>query len=79
MSSRVFRSACRRDVVLAGAVDDRERRGEELVVALRADVVGEAVAAVVALAEVTAVRRIATTDRRHFEPVAAALRLELVP
>ena len=36
-------------------------------------------AAVVALAEVTAVRRIATTDRRHFEPVAAALRLELVP
>ena len=36
-------------------------------------------AAVAALAELTSVRRIATTDRRHFEPLAAALRLELVP
>jgi uncharacterized protein len=36
-------------------------------------------AAVTALAELTTVRRIATTDRRHFEPLAAALELELVP
>jgi predicted nucleic acid-binding protein len=36
-------------------------------------------AALIALAESTTIRRIATTDRRHFDPVAAALRLELVP
>ena len=36
-------------------------------------------AAVAVLAEVTSVRRIATTDRRHFEPLAAVLRLELIP
>ena len=36
-------------------------------------------AAVAMLAEVTSVRRIATTDRRHFEPLAAVLRLELIP
>ncbi len=36
-------------------------------------------AAIVALAERTTVRRIATTDRRHFEPLAATLRLELIP
>jgi predicted nucleic acid-binding protein len=36
-------------------------------------------AAVAAIAEGTGVRRIATTDRRHFEPLARALRLELVP
>jgi predicted nucleic acid-binding protein len=36
-------------------------------------------AAVVALAETLGHARIATTDRRHFEPVAAALSLQLVP
>jgi predicted nucleic acid-binding protein len=36
-------------------------------------------AAIVALAETLGLTRIATTDRRHFEPVAAALSLELVP
>ena len=36
-------------------------------------------AAIAALAERTSIRRIATTDRRHFEPLAAALRLELIP
>jgi predicted nucleic acid-binding protein len=36
-------------------------------------------AAVVAIAEGTGLRRIATADRRHFEPVAAALSLELLP
>lgn len=35
-------------------------------------------AAVVALAESLAVSRIATTDRRHFVPLARAFRLELV-
>lgn len=36
-------------------------------------------AAVVAIAEGLGLRRIATTDRRHFEPVARALKLELLP
>ena len=36
-------------------------------------------AAIVALAETLGLSRIATTDRRHFTPVAAALQLELVP
>lgn len=36
-------------------------------------------AAIVALADLTGVRRIATTDRRHFGPLATALTLELLP
>ena len=36
-------------------------------------------AAIVALAETLGVSRIATTDRRHFEPMAAALALKLLP
>jgi predicted nucleic acid-binding protein len=36
-------------------------------------------AAMVCLAQLTGVRRIATTDRRHFELLAAALALELLP
>ena len=35
--------------------------------------------AIVALAESTGVSRVATADRRHFEPVARAFGLELVP
>jgi len=36
-------------------------------------------AAVVALAETLGLSRIATTDRRHFEPLATAFSFELVP
>lgn len=36
-------------------------------------------AAVVALAETLGLARIATTDRRHFEPLAAALSFEVLP
>jgi predicted nucleic acid-binding protein len=36
-------------------------------------------AAIVALAEAIGLSRVATTDRRHFDPLAAALSLELVP
>ena len=36
-------------------------------------------AAIAVLAVLTNVKRIATTDRRHFEPLANALKLELVP
>lgn len=36
-------------------------------------------AAIVALAETIGLSRIATADRRHFEPLAAALSLQLLP
>jgi len=36
-------------------------------------------AAIVALSEALGLRRIATTDRRRFEPLASALKLELLP
>jgi predicted nucleic acid-binding protein len=36
-------------------------------------------AAVVALAETLGLSRVATTDRRHFDPLAAALSLQLLP
>jgi predicted nucleic acid-binding protein len=36
-------------------------------------------AAIVALAETLGLSRIATTDRRHFAPIGAALSLEIVP
>jgi predicted nucleic acid-binding protein len=36
-------------------------------------------AAVAVLADVTGIRRIATSDRRHFAPLAAALSLTLLP
>lgn len=36
-------------------------------------------AAIAALAESMPLKRVATTDRRHFEPLAAVFRLELVP
>jgi predicted nucleic acid-binding protein len=36
-------------------------------------------AAIIATGEVLGVRRVATADRRHFDPLAAALSLELLP
>jgi len=36
-------------------------------------------ASIVAVSETLGLRRIATTDRRHFGPLASALKLELVP
>jgi predicted nucleic acid-binding protein len=36
-------------------------------------------AAIVALAEALDLRRVATTDRRHFEPLAGPFRLQLLP
>ena len=41
--------------------------------------VGFVDAAIVALTETLGVSRIATTDRRHFEPIAAALSLQILP
>jgi predicted nucleic acid-binding protein len=55
-----------------GRVADLNRRYEDLAL-------GFVDAAIVALAETLGLSRIATTDRRHFEPLAAALSLQLVP
>ena len=55
-----------------GRVADLNRRFDDLAL-------GFVDAAIVALAETLGLTRIATTDRRHFEPLAAALSLELVP
>jgi hypothetical protein len=55
-----------------GRVADLNRQFEDLEL-------GFVDAAVVALAETLGLSRIATTDRRHFDPVAAALSLTLVP
>jgi uncharacterized protein len=53
-------------------VADLNRRFEDLDV-------GFVDAAIIAIGEVLGVRRVATTDRRHFDPVASALSLELLP
>ena len=55
-----------------GRVADLNRRFDDLSL-------GFVDAAIVALAEALGLTRIATTDRRHFDPLAAALSLELVP
>lgn len=48
-------------------------------IAERHDELGFVDAAVVVIAEARRVRRIATSDRRHFVPLARSLSLELVP
>jgi predicted nucleic acid-binding protein len=55
-----------------GRIVELNRRFEELDL-------GFVDAAIVTLAETLGVSRVATTDRRHFEPLAAALSLQLLP
>ncbi len=55
-----------------GRVADLSRRFDDLDL-------GFVDAAIVALAETLGLSRIATTDRRHFNPLAAAFSLQLVP
>lgn len=55
-----------------GRVADLNRRFEDMEL-------GFVDAAVIALAETLGVLRVATTDRRHFDPLAAALSIELLP
>ena len=55
-----------------GRVAELDRRYDDLAL-------GFVDAAIVALAEALGLTRIATTDRRHFGPLAAALSLQLVP
>lgn len=67
------------DYVVADLPDDRYRRVAELNRQFADLDLGFVDAAVVAIAEATGVRRIATTDRRHFSPLAGSLSLELLP
>ena len=77
---RVFyRSLADGDYVIAELSADRYARVAELNDRFTDLDLGFVDAAIVAIAETAGVRRIGTTDRRHFEPLAAALRLELVP
>ena len=78
-----------RDVFYSGIIDgyylvaDLSRDGYSRIAELNrqfADLeLGFVDAAVVAIAENLGLQRVATTDRRHFEPVARALKLELLP
>jgi predicted nucleic acid-binding protein len=78
-----------RDVFYSGIIDgyylvaDLPRDGYSRVAELNrqfADLeLGFVDAAIVAIAENLGLQRVATTDRRHFEPVARALKLELLP
>jgi uncharacterized protein len=64
-------------------VADLPRAGYARVVALNRQFpdldIGFVDAAIVAIAEGLSVSQIGTTDRRHFQPLAAALSLELLP
>jgi uncharacterized protein len=64
-------------------VADLPREGYARVAALNRQFVdldlGFVDAAIVALAEALGLKRIATADRRHFGPLASALKLELLP
>ena len=78
-----------RDVFYSGIIDgyylvaDLPRDGYSRIAELNrqfADLeLGFVDAAVVAIAENLGLQRVATTARRHFEPVARALKLELLP
>ncbi len=67
------------DYVVADLPHDRYGRVRELVERFGDLDLGFVDAAITAIAEHLGVRRIGTTDRRHFDPLAAALSLELLP
>jgi hypothetical protein len=79
-AGRVFRSSLAEgDYLVVDLPQDRYARVAEVAGRFDDLDIGFVDAAVVTLAEVTGVRRIGTTDRRHFEPLARALGLELLP
>ena len=67
------------DYTLADLPHDRYARVAELNHRFADLDLGFVDAAVVAIAEATGITRIATADRRHFQPLATALSLQLVP
>jgi predicted nucleic acid-binding protein len=74
-----YRGLAEGDYVVADLPHDHYTRVAELKRRFASLNLGFVDAAVVAIAEGLGVPRIATTDRRHFEPLAAALSLSLLP
>jgi predicted nucleic acid-binding protein len=74
-----YRGLADGDYVIADLPLDRYERVAELNRRFADLDLGFVDAAVVAIAEAIGVPRIATADRRHFEPLGAALSLEILP
>jgi len=74
-----YRSLVDGDYVVADLPHDRYERVADLNRRFADLELGFVDAAIVAIAEATGVPRLATADRRHFRPLAAALSLELLP
>ena len=76
---KFYRVLASGDYFIADLARERYRRIEELNRTFSSLSLGFVDAAVVAISESLGLPRIATTDRRHFTPMAAALSLELLP
>ena len=74
-----YRGLADGDYLIADLPRDRYERVAELNGRFSELELGFVDAAVVAIAEATGVKRIATTDRRRFVPLSSALSLEIVP
>ena len=74
-----YRSLASGHYFIADLPKEKYRRVEELNRQFSKLSLGFVDAAVVAISEALGIPRIATTDRRHFTPLAAALGLELLP
>ena len=74
-----YRALVKGDYLIADLPKDKYGRVEELNRQFASLSLGFVDAAVIAISEALALPRIATTDRRHFTPLAAAFSLELLP
>ncbi len=74
-----YRALADGDYIVADLPHDRFERVADLNRRFAELAIGFVDAAIVAIGEVTGVRRLATTDRRHFAVVASALAWELLP
>ena len=77
--TRFYRVLASGDYFIADVPRDRYGRIEEINRTFASLSLGFVDAAVIAISESLHLPRIATTDRRHFTPLAAALSLELLP
>jgi hypothetical protein len=75
----LYRGLTQGDYFVADLVGEQYRKIAELDRRFEELDLGFVDAAVVCIAEALGVRRIATSDRRHFAPLAEALSLELLP
>lgn len=74
-----YRGLLQADFLLAELPQERVARVAEIDRQFAELDLGYVDAAIVALAESLGIARVATSDRRHFEPLARAFRLELLP